>query len=202
LRRHVKLRPQQAQILVGKWGLLCMCVRFLCYCIRLQRLVGSLKCPKLGDKQRGKEKRVTDNRLYALLAYAGTLPFAACAILPIVGIPGIAGVGSCAQIAAGYGLAITSFMAGVHWGTHLYRSPGIPVNLMVTSNAITVVVWLAFALAPATVSIAVTGSAFLLLLAIDYRLANAGLITKAYLALRRNVTFIVAALLALTVALA
>ena len=46
-----------------------------------------------------------------------------------------------------------------------------------------------------------TGPAFMVLLLVDYRLAKAGLITPAYLALRRNVTLIVVALLALTVGL-
>jgi hypothetical protein len=143
-----------------------------------------------------------DHRLYAPLAYAGALPFAACAILTAVGVPGIAGIGSWADIAAGYGLAIVSFMAGVHWGTYLYHSSNVPLNLLVTSNAITVAVWLAFVLMPVAATLGVMALAFLLLLGVDYRLAGAGLITPTYLALRRNVTLIVVAMLAVTVALA
>jgi hypothetical protein len=72
---------------------------------------------------------------------------------------------------------------------------------LVTSNAITVVVRPAFVLAPTTMRLTTTGPAFMVLLLVDYRLAKAGLITPAYLALRRNVTLIVVALLALTVGL-
>ena len=145
---------------------------------------------------------MTNNRLYAVLAYSGTLPFAACALLLAARVPAIAGSGSWAEIAAGYGLAIASFMAGTHWGAYLQQSAGAPLNLLLTSNAITVVVWLTFVLAPIAVSLMVTGVAFLLLLLVDYRLASAGMITSAYLVLRRNVTFVVVTLLTLTVVLA
>ena len=144
---------------------------------------------------------MTNNRLYAVLAYSGTLPFAACALLLAAGIPTITGIGSWAEIAAGYGLAIASFMAGVHWGTYLHQPPCGPLNLLLTSNAITIAVWIAFVFAPVAVSLTVTGFAFLLLLAVDYQLAGAGLITPAYLALRRTVTFVVVAMLNLTVIL-
>ena len=159
----------------------------------------------------GKEIRINDasnngnNRLYVLLAYAGILPFAACALLTAAGVPAIEGLAGWAEIAAGYGLAIAAFMAGVHWGTYIYKSqdePGVPLNLLVTSNVITVAVWLAYALTPVSVSIAVTGVAFMLLLLVDHRLAGAGLITPAYWQLRRNVTLLVVALLVMTAALA
>lgn len=136
-----------------------------------------------------------NNRMYATLAYAGTLPFAACAMLLLAGINEIAGIAGCAEIAAGYGLAIVSFMAGVHWGTHLYRGHETSLNLLIISNAITVVVWLAFVFAPVTASLLTTGLAFLLLLLVDYRLAGSGIITPGYLTLRRNVTTIVIVLL-------
>ena len=140
-----------------------------------------------------------DSKQYAVLAYAGTLPFIACAILPWIGMPLIAGIGSCAYIAAAYGVAIVSFMAGIHWGTFLYQADSLPVNLLLTSNAITVAVWLAFILTPVAVSIAVIAAAFVLLLAVDFRLARAGLLTPDYLRTRRNVTLIVLAMLMLTI---
>jgi len=145
---------------------------------------------------------MTNNRLYAVLAYAGTLPFAACVILLATGTPAIAGIGGWAEIAAAYGLAIASFMAGVHWGMYLQQPQSSPLNLLLISNAITVAVWIAFVLAPTTVSLTTTALGFLLLLLIDYRLAKAGLITSAYRDLRRNVTLIVVVMLALIVGLA
>jgi hypothetical protein len=140
-----------------------------------------------------------DSKQYAVLAYAGTLPFIACAILPWIGMPVVAGIGSCAYIAAAYGVAIVSFMAGIHWGTFLYQADSLPVNLLLTSNAITVAVWLAFILTPVAVSIAVIAAALVLLLAVDFRLARAGLLTPDYLRTRRNVTLIVLAMLMLTI---
>ena len=140
-----------------------------------------------------------DSKQYAVLAYAGTLPFIACAILPWIGMPVVAGIGSCAYIAAAYGVAIVSFMAGIHWGTFLYQADSLPVNLLLTSNAITVAVWLAFILTPVAVSIAVIAAALVLLLAVDFRLARVGLLTADYLRTRRNVTFIVLAMLMLTI---
>lgn len=140
-----------------------------------------------------------DSKQYAVLAYAGTLPFIACAILPWIGMPVVAGIGSCAYIAAAYGVAIVSFMAGIHWGTFLYQADSLPVNLLLTSNAITVAVWLAFILTPVAVSIAVIAAALVLLLAVDFRLARVGLLTPDYLRTRRNVTFIVLAMLMLTI---
>ena len=139
-----------------------------------------------------------DSKQYAVLAYAGTLPFIACAILPWIGMPVVAGIGSCAYIAAAYGVAIVSFMAGIHWGTFLYQADSLPVNLLLTSNAITVAVWLAFILTPVAVSIAVIAAALVLLLAVDFRLARVGLLTPDYLRTRRNVTLIVLAMLMLT----
>jgi hypothetical protein len=114
-------------------------------------------------------------------------------------MPVVAGIGSCAYIAAAYGVAIVSFMAGIHWGTFLYQADSLPVNLLLTSNAITVAVWLAFILTPVAVSIAVIAAAFVLLLAVDFRLARAGLLTPDYLRTRRNVTLIVLAMLMLTI---
>lgn len=140
-----------------------------------------------------------DSKQYEVLAYAGALPFIACAVLPWIGMPDVAGIGNYADIAAIYGVAIASFMAGVHWGTFLYQAGSVPVNLLLTSNAITVAVWLSFVLAPAAVSLAVIAAAFLLLLAVDFRLARAGLLTTDYLRTRRNVTLIVLGALMLTI---
>jgi hypothetical protein len=145
---------------------------------------------------------MTNNRMYELLAYAGALPFAACAVLLFASVNAIAGIGGWADVAASYGVAIVSFMAGVHWGTYLYRSSETSLNLLLISNAITVSVWLAFVFAPVTASLITTSVAFLLLLLVDYRLAGARLITPRYLTLRRNVTTIVVILLIVTALLA
>ena len=142
---------------------------------------------------------MNDNKLYAALAYAGTLPFIACAVFPWIGLSTLPIIGDCKYVSATYGVAIASFMAGIHWGTYLYRPGALPVNLLLTSNVITLGVWFAFLLAPIDISLAANFVAFAALLAIDYKLAAAGLISDEYLALRRNVTLIVLASLGLTI---
>ncbi|MGI9291495.1 MAG: DUF3429 domain-containing protein [Gammaproteobacteria bacterium] len=143
----------------------------------------------------------THNPLYNRLAWAGTLPFAACALLVALGVPAIDGLGSWPVIAAGYGLAIASFMAGVHWGIYLQQSATIPLNLLVISNIVTVTVWLSFVLLPVVISLTVTATAFVLLLLVDLRLGRIGVLSPEYITLRRNVTTVVLVLLAITVAL-
>ena len=141
------------------------------------------------------------NSLYGILAYAGALPFVACALLLAMDIAPIDAMGRWASVAAGYGLAIAAFMAGVHWGIYLQQATRAPVNLLLTSNAVTVIVWLTFVLAPVTISLAVTAIAFIALLLVDYRLAGAELISASYLQLRRNVTLLVLSCLLLMVLL-
>jgi hypothetical protein len=144
----------------------------------------------------------SESRQTSWLAYAGTLPFIFCAAAPWFGLPVLPGVGPCSEIAAAYGLAIVSFMAGVHWGTYLYQSARVPLNLFVTSNAITVSVWLAFIVTPVTIALAVLLAAFLVLLSIDTRLAQLRLLSDDYMHMRRNVTAIVVVMLVVTFAAA
>ena len=136
------------------------------------------------------------------LAYAGTLPFVFCAGAPWFGLPVLPGMGPCTEIAAAYGVAIVSFMAGVHWGTYLYQSARIPLNLFITSNAITISVWLAYIVTPVAIALAVLLGAFLVLLSIDTRLAQLRLLSDDYMRMRRNVTAIVVFTLVLTFAAA
>ena len=141
----------------------------------------------------------TDTTLRSALTYAGALPFVACAVLQAAGSPAVAGVSDWALVAAGYGVAIAAFMAGVHWGTWLYHSAAAPLNLLLSSNAITVAVWLGFVFAPVRISLGITTAAFVLLLLIDYRLAACHLLNADYMRMRRNVTAIVVACLLLTI---
>ena len=134
------------------------------------------------------------------LAYAGTLPFVICAMLPWVGVPVLPVVGGCADVAASYGVVIVSFMAGVHWGTYLYQSARTPLNLFVTSNAVAVSVWLAWLVMPVAITLAVLIGAFLILLSIDTRLAQLRLLSDRYMQMRRNVTAIVVLTLVVTFA--
>ncbi len=140
-------------------------------------------------------------RAYVLLAGAGALPFVACALMPHAGLATIDPFGSFDRIAAAYGLAIVSFLAGVHWGTCIYRGDKAPRGLMIASNAITVAVWIAFLITSPAIALGVMILAFLGLLLIDLRLLKSGLITGHYYRTRAVVTtVVVASLLAIIAA--
>ena len=131
-------------------------------------------------------------RIYSLLTYAGTLPFVACALIPLFGVSSITLIGSFDYIAAVYALTIVSFMAGVHWGTALYQQPiEFPVNLFLSSNAVTILAWLAFLTTTPNITLIICTLAFLYLLLVDYHLYCRNLLTAHYFKTRRNVTALV-----------
>jgi hypothetical protein len=131
-----------------------------------------------------------DSKLYSSLAFAGTLPFIACALLPLSGIDSIPPLGNLDAVASAYGLTIVCFLAGAHWGVHLSGLSAGSLNLFVTSNAIFVAVWFAFVGAGIAWAIAVQIIAFLLLLQIDFRLYKNGRISLHYLRIRSIATVI------------
>lgn len=130
------------------------------------------------------------SRLYTSLALAGTLPFVACAILPLAGVETIPLLGSLNAVASSYGMAIVCFVAGAHWGTYLAGQAGRRFNLFVTSNAIFLAVWFAFIGASVNWAIATQIVAFLLLLFIDYRLREDGVISEHYFEIRSIATLV------------
>ena len=123
-----------------------------------------------------------------LLASLGAIPFIACAVLPLAGVTELPYLGATATIAAAYGLTIASFMAGVHWGTALNTTAGLPVNLYITSNVVAVAAWLSFLLVSLSLTLVVLSILFAYLLHIDYRLRCAGLIDQAYWNTRLSIT--------------
>ena len=135
--------------------------------------------------------------LYAWLAYAGAIPFLACALLPFTGIVDLPWVGSLHYVSASYALVIVSFMAGIV-GSFLIALLGPPGVLLLTSNAVTLAAWFAFLLAPLPLTLVVAAAAFAVLLLVDYRLERGGAHAGAYLRTRRNVTTLVIVALGLT----
>ena len=115
---------------------------------------------------------------------AGATPFLACALLPFVGIEEIPRFGRLDQLASSYSMAILCFLTGVHWATQLYERDAAPFNLFIGSNVIFLVVWIAYVAADLSWAIATQVLAFLLLLAIDFRLSGNGLISANYLRVR------------------
>ena len=126
-----------------------------------------------------------DSRLYKILALAGAVPFVAGAFMAMgrIDYPVPAGL-----VASSYGLAISSFLCGVHWATYLYRGNDIRLNLFIGSNVIVVAVWLAYLFSSLALALSVQAVALLGLLAIDYRLFTAGLITHHYFITRVEAT--------------
>ncbi len=129
-----------------------------------------------------------DNRLYSILALAGTTPFVACALLPLFGIDAIEPLGNLHELAARYGLAIICFLTGIHWATFLYKPEQSPANLFVVSNAMFLVVWIAYELVALPFALATQFIAFAMLLSIDFRIMTARAITPHYFRVRALAT--------------
>ncbi len=132
-------------------------------------------------------------RLHTLLIYAGTIPFVVAALLPYLGLFVFYDPNFFHYIAIQYGIVITSFLAGVHWGSYIYCNSRTNVNLFVTSNIIAIIVWLAFILLPPFWMLFVLIITFIALLIIDYRLNKDEVITDTYFHNRFIATAIVVA---------
>jgi hypothetical protein len=131
-----------------------------------------------------------DTRLYAALAIAGTIPFIAGALLPLLGYPSLPVVGSTDQLVASYGLAIVCFLTGAHWGTYLGGRSVDSLNLFITSNVILLAAWFAYIATAIKVAISIQVIALLILLYIDRRLAAGGVISAHYFRIRTVATTI------------
>ena len=131
-----------------------------------------------------------DTRLYAALAIAGTIPFVAGALLPLLGYPSLPVVGSTDQLVAAYGLAIVCFLTGAHWGTYLGGRSVDSLNLFITSNVILLAAWFAYIGTAIKVALSIQVIALLILLYIDRRLAAGGVISAHYLRIRTVATTI------------
>ena len=133
--------------------------------------------------------------LYTTLAFAGVLPFVACALLPLAGVTSVAPFGSLDQLANSYGLAIVCFLAGIHWATQVLREGETPFNLMVVSNVVFLATWFMFILASTRWSLATQVVALVTLLLIDRRLEKVSVITSDYLRTRTIATVVASAAL-------
>jgi len=133
---------------------------------------------------------IQDSKLYTALALAGTIPFIAAALLPLLGYDSLPHLGPLDQVVASYGLAIVCFLAGAHWGTCLSGRSADSLNLFVISNAIFLAVWFAYVGAGVRTAIGVQIFAFLALLLIDRRLRTGDVISATYLRVRTVATLI------------
>lgn len=129
-----------------------------------------------------------DKKLYAALAFAGATPFVAGAALIAMGMPSIEPLGRLDAVVESYGLAIISFLCGVHWATWLYKRAESPFNLMVISNVVLLAAWFAFLSGNIALSLGTQITAFVFLLGIEQRIMSAGLVSAHYLLVRAFAT--------------
>ncbi len=86
-----------------------------------------------------------------------------------------------------YAFAIGSFVCGSHWGLYLAKSS--PINLLVTSNVCTLILWVAFIyLENYELFFSVI---FLLLLLVDFILYKSSIISDNYFNIRSTITLVV-----------
>ena len=133
-----------------------------------------------------------DSKIYSVLAMAGVTPFIASALLPLVGIESIEPIGALDRIAATYGLAIVSFLTGIHWATQVYEPQESPFNLLLVSNVVFLFTWFAFVLGRVETALGAQLVALLVLLGIDRWLHTTGLISRHYLGVRTVATSLAA----------
>ena len=103
----------------------------------------------------------------------------------------------------GYGAVIAAFIAGIHWAVHLFFAARAPLNLLITSNALALVAWLALLLPAGPLPLLLLVAVFAALLAVDRALQRAELIPAWFYRLRIQASAAVSlCLLVLAVALA
>ena len=137
-------------------------------------------------------------KLYLYLTYAGALPFIICAVCLAFDITSLPLLGATKQILSVYALIIATFIAGNHWGQHLYMKNKWQYYLPISSNVIVVPLWFAFLVLPFKPLLVIFILAFLFLLVIDQRLFQHNLITRSYFQMRCFATAIVVSALVIS----
>jgi hypothetical protein len=131
-------------------------------------------------------------KIFPYLAYAGAIPFAFCALCLVLGIQQLPLIGSVEKALTVYGLVISTFLCGAHWGQHLYINEGPWARaLPILSNIITVLLWIGFLTLSFKLIIAMLVAAFVILLIVDHRLFLVDLINHHYFQTRLFVSSIV-----------
>ena len=138
------------------------------------------------------------NRVSSYLILAGLIPFVGLTLFVVFGITTLPLLGSTIQVLGLYSLLIAVFISGSHWGQHLVLNDRWAAFLPVTSNIITVILWVVFLACPLIVTICIFVIAFGILLGIDYKLLETGHISDDYFRMRFAVTAIVCLMLVIT----
>lgn len=131
-------------------------------------------------------------KIFPYLAYAGAIPFAFCALCLVLGIQQLPLIGSVEKALTVYGLVISTYLCGAHWGQHLYLNEGPWARaLPILSNIITVLLWIGFLTLSFKMIITMLVAAFVILLIVDHRLFLVDLINHHYFQTRLFVSSIV-----------
>jgi hypothetical protein len=100
-----------------------------------------------------------------------------------------------------YGAVIAAFIAGIHWAVFLFKSEQCPVNLLLTSNVLALLAWMALLLPPGPWPLRLLLLVFVALVVLDSRLYRSGLIPDWFYTLRLQASTAVSlCLLAMAVA--
>ena len=135
-----------------------------------------------------------------LLACAGVLPFVGAAVLSLAGIDTLPRIGPLENAAALYGILITVFLAGIHWGQQLSGVKPV-TNLFIVSNVIVVVLFLSWLTLPVTTVTLILLLALGSILIIDATLLHDRVLSPVYFRTRLIITAIAMLSLGLVAAL-
>ena len=128
-------------------------------------------------------------KIFPYLTYAGAIPFVFCAVCLSFDIQSLPLLGSIERILSIYGLVISSFLAGAHWGQHLHMNKSQWVRFLpIFSNVIAVLLWLGFLVLSFKMQMVMFATAFVVLIIIDHRLFQMDIITRHYFQTRFIVT--------------
>ncbi len=136
-------------------------------------------------------------RIACTLTYAGILPFLLLGIGIILKIKGH----DYDLALRAYGAIIISFLCGIHWAIYLLFSDQCPRNLLVYSNALTLIAYGSLFFGLHSVGLITESLCLAFLLKLDHELMGQRLVPIWYYSLRRNVTLAVIVLLLSTACL-
>jgi len=133
-----------------------------------------------------------------ILSYFGLMPFVFAAVILAFHVYAIPYLGKVTNIISVYGLIVSTFLSGIHWGQHLERSNPWHLYLPIVSNTSAVALWVCYLVLPFNYFSLVLSASFLIALIIDKTLYDAGLLNDRYFYTRCIVTAIVIVLVLLS----
>ncbi|QEO57696.1 DUF3429 domain-containing protein [Francisella marina] len=115
------------------------------------------------------------------LAYLGLVPFIFFSSCILLGHNSFLIFENIAKALSVYGLVITCFMAGTHWGRQINLEPSFTKTLIqVASNLIAIIIWLGYLNLDPQDFILLLIAEFLILLKVDYYFFKLNLISSKY----------------------